>query len=163
MRIIKLKDCNEEIYADLAQVDQYASKKYSSSFSDERWGVLHFKHPLPSKFEMSLVALNSDNKVCGYCIASLKNGAYPYIHRFVGVNSEQPGITNHLIEAFTTKYTNIYLLVAKNNPFGVKFYEEHGFSIVSKNDDLEAILPKLYPNILAPQTLIQDKYLMKKN
>jgi hypothetical protein len=138
-------------------------EKYKNSFSEEKWGIDNFMYPLPLKTEMSLVSFNDDEYVNGYCIASLKIGLFPYIHRFVGITQHQKNITHDLLEAFIKKYSSIYLLVAKVNIPGIKFYSKHGFSVVTNNSELDTIFPLLFGNNTNQFAILTDKYLMHRH
>lgn len=163
MRILQLKDCDDHIFRELAMIDQYMVGKYKNSFSEEKWGIDDFMYPLPLKSEMSLVSFNDDEDINGYCIASLKKDMFPYIHRFVGINQHQKNVTHDLLEAFIKKYSSIYLLVAKVNIIGIKFYSKHGFSVVTNNSELDNILPLLFENYANQFAILSDKYLMHRH
>lgn len=114
---------------------------------NEYWGVDNFLSELNSKYELSVVALDS-GFVAGYIIASLKEDG-PYIHKFMVRDTFRgKSVGKKMLDFFETKSARlnhhaINLAVLEENEDAIRFYEKNGFRVSGKRTDSKTGSPLL--------------------
>jgi ribosomal protein S18 acetylase RimI-like enzyme len=114
----------------LCQIDREA-------FGKESWARKNFEHPLPSKFELSRVALFEERPV-GYLIAATYGGEYVHIYRLVVSSAlRRKGIGAGLLRSFEHacleigRHLGVTLESLRSRGDANHFYEQMGFKTIS--------------------------------
>ncbi|EFC42229.1 acetyltransferase [Naegleria gruberi] len=138
---ITILPLNDDLTLDMAQINgivlpvNFSAKIYSQMVQDKYSFVAFVKNPKTGKDEAVGAigcVLKSDPHACpntsGLCIASL---AVLAKYRSKGIGSKLLNQVIELVEC-QKKLITVYLQTQVNNDDGIKFYQRHNFSIITR-------------------------------
>lgn len=119
-------------------------------FPREYWQAEHFLHELPDKWQLSVMA-QQNAALAGFIIASRKSRA-AHIHKFI-VLPRARGLGSALLNYFIERCQHLNLpeatlWVYADNPGAIRFYQRHGFTMISQRRDGDDELYFMAKNLL---------------
>ena len=120
-----------------AEIDAGRLAAFGLRYSDEKWEATHFAMDVPEKMNLSRLALDGDQRLLGFWIASKKPCGTHHTHR-VATRPNSPGHKNGgdipglmgeavLSAARRTGCTSAQLTVHEDNAGAIGLYERLGY------------------------------------
>lgn len=129
------------------ELDVSVQMEFGEIYSEEIWNEQNFLFELPGKWDYSKLALDENDKLCGFWIASISSHPIVgvYTHR-VAVKKEYRGCgiaKQMFLDLFSNAKQNGFnrmtLSVSILNDHAIAFYESLGFIKLSNNELMEFI------------------------